>query len=96
MSNTILVDIWTVLARRRSINIIGPILDLCRALHALFICFPFEVPDPPGKKPGEHDGHDETDGDDSDNEDEGEVEDDGGGDAANTVCVYEADRNEVL
>jgi len=65
-------------------------------LHALLVCFPGKVAEPPREEPLEHEGHDETNCDDANDEYEGEVQDDLGGDASNAVCVDEANGDDVL
>lgn len=93
---SVLPDIGPVVARSRSVDIIGPVLDLRTPLHPLLVRLLGEVSEFPREKPGKHDGHSEFDSYDTDNENEGEVEDDLGGDTTYAVGVDEADCDDVL
>lgn len=93
---SVLVNVRTILAGSRSIDIIRPMLDFGRTLHPLRIRFILEVTDAPGEEPGEHDGHDKPNGDDTDDEDEGNIKNDLGGDTTDTLGVDEPNSDDVL
>jgi len=67
---TVLVDIRAEIARRGTVDIVRPVLDLCRTLHAFFISLAGERSEPPREEPLKHQSHDEANGDDSNDENE--------------------------